>query len=43
MSWTNIFMVPLIMVCALGGTVGLVSLIKHYHNRNDNKNNKDNQ
>ena len=30
MSWTNIFMVPLIMACALGGTVGLIWLIKRF-------------
>jgi flagellar biogenesis protein FliO len=30
MNWTNIFMVPLIMVCALGGTVGLIWLIRRF-------------
>ena len=30
MSWTNIFMVPLVMACALGGTVGLIWLIKRF-------------
>jgi len=36
-------MVPLIMACALGGTVGLLKLIKGYQNRSKNNDNKDNQ
>jgi len=43
MSWTNIFMVPLVMVCALGGTVGLIWLIRRYHNRSDKNKNTDQQ
>lgn len=39
MSWTNLFMVPLIMVCALGGTVGLIKLITRFNNRNANDKN----
>ena len=30
-------MVPLVMVCALGGTVGLIWLIKRYHNWSEKK------
>ena len=30
MSWTNIFMVPLVMACVLGGTVGIIRLIRRF-------------
>lgn len=35
MSWSNLFMVPLIMICATGGTIGLLWLIRRYHNKNN--------
>lgn len=41
MSWTNFFLVPLIMLCALGGTVGLLKLITRFNNRGgEDKNTK---
>jgi len=30
MSWTNIFMVPLVMACATVGTIGMIKLIRRF-------------
>lgn len=41
MNWTNIFIVPVVMACALGGTVGLIWLIRRFafkQNSRDAKN-----
>jgi len=40
MSWTNIFMVPLVMACALGGTVGLIWLIRRFAFKQNDSNAK---
>jgi len=36
MSWTNIFMVPLVMACATVGTIGMIKLIRRFtYKQND--------
>lgn len=43
MSWTNIFMVPLIMACATGGTIGLLYLIRRFRGKSGKSNQSDNE